>query len=601
MRKYPEPSDYQSAIQNPNLVLRDPHLRTARVRVDRLGMPVVSSGGFAFSFYLQAQDDSRWVVRCFKADSPDRRARYDAISRFLNAHPDPILLDVDYLEEGILVNGAWYPIVKMPLVRGVTLQRGIEAELTAGSSIAHLSEKFRAIVDRLEQMKIAHGDLQHGNIMVQHGELVLIDYDGMYVPALRGWPAAEMGSAAYQHPLRQDQFSPALDRFSAIVIDMALQALAAVPGLWTKYNTGENILFRKTDFMQPESSPLLHDLEQIPYLREAVHRLRTICKGPFDAIPKLGDVLPPLPDDVQPMTLPGMPQVIASAFTWDTGGVRADEGNGLGDGDIDTQLTRLYTNWIPTTPGTNWSATGTPIAMPAAPALSLGQPRPIAPGPLTPPAPLLAPVPQPATSPAARHGGAQHAPAHAAQGKPEGPRFGEAGRVVYLFLTIALMLTRVASCANTQHYGSTWQYAAPTPGAGAGFAIASSQITPLAVGECPTKVKVELEEPRKRVQGSVATFAWLGSPQLPKSCHYRVKLWRADGTAIALSAAAAAADQVATAPNRYQAVIDMTKDFPPGQQFSGSFFWTVELVDTLQDNAVLSMHGLPWSFTWVPQ
>src|SRR5215213_8121750 len=127
MRKYPEPSDYQAAIQNPDLVLREPQLRASRVRVDRLGMPVVSSGGFALSFYLQAPTGRQWVVRCFKADSPDRRARYDAISRFLNANPDPMLLDVDYAEQGILVDGAWFPVVKMPLVRGVTLQRYIEA------------------------------------------------------------------------------------------------------------------------------------------------------------------------------------------------------------------------------------------------------------------------------------------------------------------------------------------------------------------------------------------------------------------------------------------------------------------------------------------
>ena len=466
MRKYPEPSDYQIAIQNPQLVLRDPLLNTARVRVDRLGMPVVSSGGFAFSFYLQAEDDSQWVVRCFKADSPDRRARYDAISRFLNAHPDPILLDVDYVEEGILVNGAWYPIVKMPLVRGVTLQRAIEAEITAGSSVTHLSGKFRTLVNRLQQLKIAHGDLQHGNIMVEHGELVLVDYDGMYVPALRGWPAAEMGSASYQHPLRQDQFSPTLDRFSAIVIDMALQALAAAPGLWTKYNTGDNILFGKKDFSEPETSPLLHDLEQIPHLRQAVHRLRTICRGPFDAIPKLDDVLPPLPDGVQPMTLRGIPQVITSPFNWDTG----EGGASASDVGVDAQLTRLYTNWTPTIPGTNWSATGTPFAMPYYATLGVYQPKSVVPGPLTPPTPLVPPSPKPvARHPAVAapgHTEARHAPSHSAHGKPTS-RHGRAARIIFLIVAIAWVLPNVTSLArslaHTPPFGTRWEYAMPVP------------------------------------------------------------------------------------------------------------------------------------------
>ena len=600
MRKYPEPSDYQIAIQNPNLVLREPDLRTARVRLDRLGMPVVSSGGFALSFYLQAADESQWVVRCFKADSPDRRARYDAISRFLNAHPDPLLLDVDYVEEGILVNGAWYPIVKMPLVRGVTLQRWIEAEITAGSSVTHLSGKFRTLVDRLQQLKIAHGDLQHGNIMVQHGELVLVDYDGMYVPALRGWPAAEMGSASYQHPLRQDQFSPVLDRFSAIVIDMALQALAAAPGLWAKYNTGENILFGKADFSAPEASPLLHDLEKIPHLRQAVRRLRTICRGPFDGIPKLEDVLPPLPDGVQPMTIPGIPQVITSPFNWDTG-----EG-GAGPGDVDAQLTRLYTNWTQTIPGTNWSATGTPFTMPFYASPGILQPRSHVPGPLTPPTPLVPPAPKPAPKPAAKHSaasapghsGAQHVPSHSVQGKSKSRQHGRAARIIFLIVAIGWVLPRVMSFAQTPPFGTRWEFAAPLPGVIPGFGVQGAPVSPLPPVACPVDGEVYLKAPHGTVQGSVAAFSWLGDQQLPEGCQYRLKLWRADGRLIALSATAAS--RVTATPDGYGAAIDMTKDFPPGQQFGGNFLWKVELVDT-RHSTLLPLHNRPLAFTWVPQ
>ena len=603
MRKYPEPSDYQIAIQNPNLVLREPELRTARVRLDRLGMPVVSSGGFAFSFYLQAQDNSEWVVRCFKADSPDRRARYDAISRFLNQHPDPLLLDVDYVEEGILVNGAWYPIVKMPRVPGVTLQRAIEAAITAGSSVSHLSGKFRTLVNKLHVLRIAHGDLQHGNIMVQHGELVLVDYDGMYVPALRGWPAAEMGSASYQHPMRQDQFSPTLDRFSAIVIDMALQALAAVPELWAKYNTGDNILFAKTDFSAPETSPLLHDLAQIPHLREAVHRLRSICRGPFDAIPRLQDVLPPLPDDIQPMTLPGIPQVVTSPFTWDTGSP------GAGPTDVDAELARLYTNWIPTTPGTNWSATGTPFAMPYYATLGVYQPKSIVPGPLTPPTPLVAPAPKPERPPAPghkhaaagapRHGSKHHAPSHSAQGNYEPQLLGKAGRILFLIVLIGWVLPRVMSFASTPPSGTNREFAALLPGAIPGFVAGGAPVSPLPLESCPREVDVYLAAPKTAVQGSVATFTWRGSPKLTEHCNYRLKLWRTDATPIALSAAAA--NHVTTTPDAYQAVIDMTQDFPPGQQFGGDFVWTVELLDSVHSNEFLTVHVKPQPFTWVPQ
>jgi hypothetical protein len=289
MRKYPQPSDYQGAIQNPHIVFSDPELRVCRVRKNPLGIPAVSAGGFALSFYLEAPSGDTHVVRCFKADSPDRQARYAAISRFLNDNAHPIFLDVDFLERGILVNGEWYPIVRMPYVRGMTFQRYIEGEVTAKHSIADLPQKFRRMVDTLEKLGVAHGDLQHGNIMVQNGELVLVDYDGMYVPALKNHKGAESGNAAYQHPGRNDQFGPELDRFSAIVIDMALRALAVNPDLWTKYSNGDNMLFRAADFDEPDKSKLLRELEALPGLREQVGVFRSICKGPLENVPRLND------------------------------------------------------------------------------------------------------------------------------------------------------------------------------------------------------------------------------------------------------------------------------------------------------------------------
>jgi hypothetical protein len=411
-----------------------------------------------------------------------------------------------------------------------------------------------------------------------------------------------MGSASYQHPLRRDQFSPALDRFSAIVIDMALQALAAAPGLWTKYNTGDNILFVKTDFSAPETSSLLHDLEQIPHLRLPVHRLRTICQGPFDAIPKLDDILPPLPDGVQPMTLPGIPQVITSPFNWDTG----EGGTSASDVGVDAQLTRLYTNWTPTIPGTNWSATGTPFAMPYYATLGVYQPKSVVPGPLTPPTPLVPPAHKPVTRhPAAAapgHTEAHHAPSHSAHGKPSSRRQGRLARIIFLIVAIAWVLPNVISLARTlsqiSPFGARWEYATPVSGTYPSFA-AQGPVSPLPAVECPTDGEVYLEAPRATVQGGVAAVSWLGSPQLPEGCHYRLKLWRADGRLIVLSAAAAS--NVTPTPDGYSAAIDMTKDFPPGQQFGGDFLWTVELVDTFHGNALLPLHGRAQAFTWVPQ
>lgn len=289
MSNYPIPSDYQMAVQNPQYGFSDSELRSCQVRMDPRNLPIVSSGGFALTYYLSAPGDRKYVVRCFQKDSVDRRERYDAICRFLHDNSNPIFLNVDYLERGILVNGKWYPVVKMPLVEGMTLQRYVEGEISAGRSIADLPDKFRRVVTTLETFGVAHGDLQHGNIMVRNGELVLIDYDGMYVPALKGRQSAESGNPAYQHPSRNEQFLSELDRFSSIVIDMALRALVVDPGLWMKYSNGDNMLFRESDFMEPDGSKLLRELEAIPALRSQVSAFRSICKGPLEDVPRLFD------------------------------------------------------------------------------------------------------------------------------------------------------------------------------------------------------------------------------------------------------------------------------------------------------------------------
>jgi hypothetical protein len=539
VRKYPEPSDYQAAIQNPNLVLREPQLRTAHVRLNRLGIPLVSSGGFALSFYLDTPGGEQWVVRCFKTDSPDRRARYDAISRFLNTHPAPFLLDVDYYEQGILVDGAWYPIVKMPRVQGITLQRYIEAELTAGHSIAGLSGRFRAMMDELARLGIAHGDLQHGNIMVESGHLVLVDYDGMFVPDLQGWPAAEQGSAGYQHPQRTEQFALGLDRFSAIVIDMALQALVAAPGLWPKYNTGENILFSQSDFCSPDGSRLLHDLEQIPYLAAAVHKLRKICQGPYDAIPRLGDVLPPLPGNVQPVlsltARTPLPVVRRAAEV-----------------ELDQQLNRLYANWTP------------PQAVsPAAPA----------------PAVSSLPV------------WLQKLNAALSSRKAQ-----EIDLAIRRFIAgLALVMgvsVYVASCIRDSTQVRVMLGAATPPAAAA--TAGNGWQRPISAYACPTDLYISLQKPRDTVLTNSVTFTWFGSNALEPQCSYRLKLWHDGGTPIELRNRR----PVKVTGEGYQVEVRFLTDLPYEQRYNGRFYWTVELVDSSQAESIVPTHSVPLAFDW---
>lgn len=291
MTTFPSATDYQSAVLNPKLVFQDKDLCSATVKTNLWGMPAVSAGGFALTYFFKTPVGNKWVVRCFKKEIESRKQRYIEISQFLNKHKEPFFTTAEYIQQGILVNGQWYPIVKMTQIEGKTLNSFIESNLGESKKIINLANQFRDLVVRLEQLGIAHGDLQHGNIMISNDQLVLIDYDGMYIPELKGYQSAEAGHRSYQHPFRNAEFGPDLDRFSTIVIYLGLKATSINPNLWQKYSNGDNLLFQSTDFANPITSPLLQDLESLPGLKQHVINFRKSCKVPLLSIPRLIDFL----------------------------------------------------------------------------------------------------------------------------------------------------------------------------------------------------------------------------------------------------------------------------------------------------------------------
>ncbi|MEJ5378524.1 MAG: hypothetical protein WHX93_18290 [bacterium] len=174
----------------------------------------------------------------------------------------------------------------------------IEKNLGNPGALLSLARRWVEMVKALGEASVAHGDLQHGNVLVANRELRLVDYDGMYVPALLGEGSHEVGHRNYQHPLRTEaDFGPHLDNFSAWVVYVSLIALAVDPGLWRRFSGGDEcLLFRRRDFEQPETSDVLRSLErhQDEVIRSAATLFKSLlCLGPRD-VPSLdGHILQP--------------------------------------------------------------------------------------------------------------------------------------------------------------------------------------------------------------------------------------------------------------------------------------------------------------------
>jgi hypothetical protein len=305
--------DYNEAIQHPGSCFGDAELRAAEPVTNALGLPLPCSGNFADVYHLRhPATGASWAVKCFTRSVPGRHERYDEISRHLGRARLPFTIDFAYLEEGIRVRGQWYPVVKMQWVEGLLLNQFVRDNLARPALLEKLIRMWAPMARRLREAEVAHGDLQHGNVLLVPGSrttklaLKLIDYDGMYVPALAGRPSGEVGHPAYQHPqrLREATAGPDVDRVPLLVIATALRCLATAGApLWERYDNGDNLLFREADLRAPAESALFRELWRLPdpLARVLVGRLALACHGPLEEAPPVTALLA---EDLLPMLTP---------------------------------------------------------------------------------------------------------------------------------------------------------------------------------------------------------------------------------------------------------------------------------------------------------
>jgi serine/threonine protein kinase len=297
--RLPQPTDYNEAIQNPQHCFSDAELRRGTVVLTPLGLPLAHSGNFADVYQIHSPDGGpSWAVKCFTRKIDGLQQRYQAVSEHLHHANLRFMVDFRYLEEGIRVHGQCYPVLKMRWVEGLTLNEFVRAQLDRPVTLGELARMWAKLARQLRRAQLAHGDLQHGNVLLVASDradrlsLRLIDYDGLWVPALADSPSGEVGHPNYQHPqrLREGIYNPAVDSFPHLVIYTALRALAAAgKPLWERYDNGDNLLFREQDFAEPAASALFRELcsSGDEVVRILAGRLMLGCRAPLENAPLL--------------------------------------------------------------------------------------------------------------------------------------------------------------------------------------------------------------------------------------------------------------------------------------------------------------------------
>jgi|GEM_PF-720045 len=270
-------TEYSRAVQNKKMFNTQKEL-TPVIRNDE---PYIAAGAFGCVFKMRHSRGSHHAIKCFTKYVPHKQTRMEAIARRLQHVQSPYIVHYRYLPQELWVNSAettWYDVLLMEWVEGKTLGEAVREHATAGNRAAlqQLAANFMEMGQWLLAQDFAHGDLKHDNILVRpDGSLALIDYDGMYVPALQGYAAENKGVEEYQHPMRGLQdFNAQIDDYSIAVIAAALLALAEQPDLYTQYGNADRLLFSRTDLTT--TSPLLQTLRRLnhPTINQLLHLLQ---------------------------------------------------------------------------------------------------------------------------------------------------------------------------------------------------------------------------------------------------------------------------------------------------------------------------------------
>ena len=266
--QYPLISEYVRAIQDASNNLDElAHLVPVQ---DDHGEPYRSSGAFAVVFKMKdEQTEKCYALKCFTEEQEGRAEAYRQIADELEFVDSSYITSVKYLDKEIFVDSSCeedeFPVLLMDWIDGETMENYIAENYQDNYAMAMLCYRFCKMAAWLRSQPFAHGDIKPDNIMVRpDGNLTLVDYDGMFVPAMKGQKSPTIGTKDFSHPLRTvDDFDETIDDFALASIALSLKAIALKPSLLDEYGAADRLLFSAEDYRDLSKSKVLAALQEL--------------------------------------------------------------------------------------------------------------------------------------------------------------------------------------------------------------------------------------------------------------------------------------------------------------------------------------------------
>lgn len=255
------------------------------------GLPVMTSGNFAVVFKMEDVETGKlYALKCFTKEQEGREEAYKQIAEEFEGVESPYLISIRYLDKELFVDTDnseedEFPVLLMDWVEGQTLDKYLRENLRNNSALNMLVYRFRQFSQWLITQPFAHGDLKPDNILVREdGSLVLVDYDGLYVPAMSGEMARELGSTDFRNPHRKiDEFDENIDLFSLISIFISLSIIAYDSDTLTRFGSADRLLFSSNDYLDLQTSELYnYIIKSFPSngkIRQLTDVLKLLCEG----------------------------------------------------------------------------------------------------------------------------------------------------------------------------------------------------------------------------------------------------------------------------------------------------------------------------------